>query len=71
MTATRTPRPARDRLLTVREVASMYRVSPMTVYRLTQSGELSSTRVGRSIRIRASDAVNYVNDGFTQGHGAA
>lgn len=37
--------------LTVAEVASMLRVSRMTVYRLASTGELESVRVGRTIRI--------------------
>ena len=38
-------------LLTVAEVASLLRVSKMTVYRLLRSGELLSLRVGRSLRV--------------------
>lgn len=42
-------------LLTAAEVASMLRVSKMTIYRLIHSGELPAVRVGRSFRIpRAS-----------------
>lgn len=37
--------------LSVAEVAERFRVSPMTIYRLCQSGELVSVRVGRSFRI--------------------
>lgn len=40
--------------LTVQEIARYLRVSKMTVYRLVESGELPSVRVGRSIRIHAS-----------------
>jgi excisionase family DNA binding protein len=40
-----------QRLLTVREVADVMRVSNMTVYRLIKTGNLDATRVGRSYRI--------------------
>ena len=36
------------KFLTVAEVASIMRVSKMTVYRLVHSGELEAIRVGRS-----------------------
>ena len=41
----------KDDLLTVTEVAGMWRVSKMTVYRMAHSGELGALRVGRSFRI--------------------
>ncbi|MET1043898.1 MAG: helix-turn-helix domain-containing protein [Microbacteriaceae bacterium] len=47
------------RFLTVAEVASMMRVSNMTVYRLVHSGELPAIRFGRSFRIPES-AVEQV-----------
>ena len=40
-------------LLTVAEVASLMRVSKMTVYRLVHNGELPAVRVGRSFRVHA------------------
>ncbi len=46
--------------LTVQEAATALRVSKMTVYRLAQSGELRSVRVGRSIRIAERDFDAYV-----------
>ena len=39
------------RFLTVAEVATMMRVSKMTVYRLVHSGEMPAVRVGRSFRV--------------------
>ena len=39
---------AQVRFLTVAEVASIMRVSKMTVYRLVHGGELPAVRVGRS-----------------------
>lgn len=50
----------RVELLTVGEVASMMRVSNMTVYRLIKRGQLDAVRVGRSYRIRRQDLVSYL-----------
>ena len=43
-------------LLTVSEVATMVRVSTMTIYRLLHSGMLPCVRVGRLLRIPRADA---------------
>jgi excisionase family DNA binding protein len=54
------------RFLTVAEVASVMRVSKMTVYRLVHSGELPAVRFGRSFRV-PEDAVNeYLKKSFYQ-----
>ena len=50
--------------LTVAEVAAMMRVSKMTVYRLVHSGELPAVRVGRSFRVRETDADEYLRKSF-------
>lgn len=49
-------------LLTVGEVASLMRVSNMTVYRLIKSGQLSAIRVGKNYRIRRGDVDRYLSD---------
>lgn len=49
-------------LLTVGEVASIMRVSNMTVYRLIKSGQLAAIRVGKNYRIRRSDIDRYLNE---------
>lgn len=51
-----------ERLLTVAEVASMMRVSNMTVYRLIKSGQLSAIRVGKNYRIREADVDRYLTE---------
>ncbi|WP_442756965.1 helix-turn-helix domain-containing protein [Nocardioides luteus] len=53
-----------SKFLTVAEVASMMRVSKMTVYRLVHSGELPAVRVGRSFRVREDDANEYLKSSF-------
>ncbi len=49
-----------DRLLMVREVAELMRVSNMTVYRLIKAGDLPALRVGKNFRIRRSDVEVYL-----------
>jgi len=48
------------RLLTVAEVASVMRVSRMTVYRLIRRGQLKAIRVGRNYRVREDDLNSYL-----------
>jgi excisionase family DNA binding protein len=57
---------AQTRFLTVGEVASILRVSSMTVYRLINSGELPAVRIGRSLRLRSEDLDRYLADRFTK-----
>jgi excisionase family DNA binding protein len=60
------PSENRERFATVAEVASLLRVSNMTVYRLVQAGELPAVRVGRSYRIREQDVDSYLASHYTQ-----
>jgi excisionase family DNA binding protein len=55
-----------SRFMTVGEVASVLRVSNMTVYRLINAGELPAVRIGRSFRLRAEDLDRYLADRFTK-----
>jgi excisionase family DNA binding protein len=57
---------ARPRFLTVAEVASMLRVSTMTVYRLIKAGQLPAARVGKSYRVREEDVDQYLSSSYTQ-----
>ena len=57
---------AKARFLTVAEVATLLRVSNMTVYRLIQAGELGAVRVGKSYRIREDDIDKYLADRYTE-----
>ena len=50
-------------VLTVSEVADTLRVSSMTVYRLVKAGELPALRIGKNIRIRATDLEAYLASG--------
>ena len=63
MTANETPL-SDVRFLTVAEVASIMRVSKMTVYRLVHSGELEAIRVGRSFRVPEQAVTQYLRDSF-------
>jgi excisionase family DNA binding protein len=51
--------------LTVAEVASVMRVSKMTVYRLVHAGDLSAVRVGRSFRVPERAVQDYLRDAYT------
>ena len=51
-----------DPLLTVGEVATLMRVSNMTVYRMIKSGQLGAIRVGKNYRIRRSDVERYLSE---------
>jgi excisionase family DNA binding protein len=64
MAANNAPTGGGDTFLTVAEVASMMRVSKMTVYRLVHGGELAAVQVGRSFRIRESDAHKYLSASY-------
>jgi len=57
---------AEVRFLTVAEVASVMRVSKMTVYRLVHSGELPAVRVGRSFRVPEQAVNDYLRDSFVE-----
>ena len=57
---------ARPRFLTVAEVASMLRVSTMTVYRLIKGGQLPAARVGKSYRVKEEDVDRYLASTYTQ-----
>jgi excisionase family DNA binding protein len=48
------------RFLTVAEVASLMRVSKMTVYRLVHGGTLPAVRVGRSFRVPEQAVNDYL-----------
>ncbi|MDA0810705.1 MAG: helix-turn-helix domain-containing protein [Planctomycetota bacterium] len=47
-------------LLTVRETADVLRVSERTLWTLTNSGELPSVRVGRSVRYDQNDLAAWI-----------
>jgi excisionase family DNA binding protein len=52
------------RFLTVAEVATIMRVSKMTVYRMVHAGELPAIRVGRSFRVPEDEVHTYLRSSF-------
>lgn len=46
--------------LFVAEVADVFRVSTMTIYRLIEKGELPAYRVGKNYRILRADVDAYL-----------
>ena len=55
---------AEVRFLTVAEVASIMRVSKMTVYRMVHGGELPTVRVGRSFRVPEDEVQKYLRESY-------
>ena len=55
---------AEVRFLTVAEVATLMRVSKMTVYRLVHNSELPAVRVGRSFRVTEDNVNEYLRKSF-------
>ena len=55
---------AQVQFLTVAEVATMMRVSKMTVYRLVHGGELPAARVGRSFRVPKRAVEEYLRSAY-------
>lgn len=49
---------------TVAEVATLMRVSKMTVYRLVHSGELPAVRVGKSFRVPEKAVHEYLEQAY-------
>ncbi|GAA2520858.1 helix-turn-helix domain-containing protein [Pilimelia columellifera] len=54
------------RFLTVAEVATLMRVSKMTVYRLVHNGDLTAVRVGRSFRVPEHAVHEYLRAAFDE-----
>lgn len=46
--------------LTVQEIATRYRVSKMTVYRLIHSGQVASLKIGSTFRVPLSAWKAYL-----------
>ena len=57
---------AQVKFLTVAEVATVMRVSKMTVYRLVHSGEMPAVRVGRSYRVPEKAVNDYLRDAYIE-----
>lgn len=52
------------RFVTVAEVASLMRVSKMTVYRMIHSGDLPALRVGKSFRVPEAAVQQLLSAGL-------
>jgi excisionase family DNA binding protein len=60
------PALAEVKFLTVAEVASVMRVSKMTVYRMVHGGDLPAVRVGRSFRVPEKAVHDYLRAAFIE-----
>ncbi|MBV9484614.1 MAG: helix-turn-helix domain-containing protein [Frankiaceae bacterium] len=54
------------RFLTVAEVATLMRVSKMTVYRLVNAATLPAVRVGRSVRVPEQAVHDYLRHSYVE-----
>jgi len=54
------------KFLTVAEVATVMRVSKMTVYRMVHAADLPAIRVGRSFRVPEKAVHDYLRDAFIE-----
>jgi excisionase family DNA binding protein len=54
------------KFLTVAEVATVMRVSKMTVYRLVHGGTLPAVRVGRSFRVPEQAVNDYLSGSYVE-----
>jgi excisionase family DNA binding protein len=54
------------RFLTVAEVATLMRVSKMTVYRLVNAATLPAVRVGRSVRVPEQAVHEYLRHSYVE-----
>jgi excisionase family DNA binding protein len=52
------------KFLTVAEVATIVRLSKMSVYRLIHSGQLEAVQFGRSFRVSEKALNTYLDDAF-------
>lgn len=57
-------------LLTLGGAAAALSVSPRTVRRLLEAGELTPIRIGRSLRVSTADLQVYIDRRMTQGNNA-
>ena len=60
------PALAEVKFLTVAEVATLMRVSKMTVYRMVHAAELPAVRVGRSFRVPEKAVHDYLRAAFIE-----
>ena len=60
------PALAEVRFLTVAEVASVMRVSKMTVYRLVHDAKIPAVRVGKSFRVPETAVHEYLQKAFVE-----
>lgn len=52
----------KDKLLTIKEVLDISKISRYTLYRDIKSGMLPSINIGRNVRIKESDAIKYAEE---------
>lgn len=53
---------AKDKIYTARELAEILKVSPKTIYKAGERGEIPSYRIGKSIRFAMPDKTKGQSD---------
>jgi len=56
------------RFLKIQEVAARLQLSPRTIYRLVDDGQLPVYRIGRSVRICLTDLAQFMRAKRDPGH---
>lgn len=49
-----------DEIMTVSEVATYFKISEVTTYKLVQEGKIPAFRIGRHWRVKKSDLGEYI-----------
>ena len=51
-----------ERFYTVKSLAEMFNVNPMTIYRMVSRGQLTCYQIGRAKRFHPSDVKNFLEN---------
>ena len=55
-----------ERFYSVKDLAEMFKVNPMTIYRMVDRGQLACYQIGRAKRFRPSDVEKFLNHSIGQ-----
>jgi excisionase family DNA binding protein len=51
-----------QKLLTVKDVASILKMSSSSIYKKAESGEIISTKIGTALRFTENSIINYIEN---------
>jgi excisionase family DNA binding protein len=55
-----------EKFFTVPEVTELLKISRSKTYRLVQSGAIPQIKIGRNVRIKESDLLNWIDQNYVQ-----